>query len=111
MSVKNSKNIKKKATAIVLFVLLVFPTIFNFVHHFENHIHIECSENKTHIHQSFSECDICDFNLLSFNYHINNYVGFEPTEIPVTLNVRFEPLQLHSFTTTNTQLRAPPFFS
>lgn len=108
---KKGQNTRKKAAAIVLFALLIFPTIFNFVHHFEDHIHIECSENKTHIHQSVSECDICDFNLLSFNYHINDCEDFELTEIPVTLNVSLEPLQLHSFTTTNTQLRAPPFFS
>ncbi|MDG1777977.1 MAG: hypothetical protein P8H23_01375 [Flavobacteriaceae bacterium] len=108
---KNSRNTGKKAAAIVLFAILTFPSIFNFIHHFGEHTHIECSENKSHIHQSVSGCDICDFNLLSFNYHISDYADLEPSEIPVELNIIFEPLQLHAFTLTNTQLRAPPFFS
>lgn len=108
---KNVQNTAKKIAATLLLALLLFPMAFNFFHHFTDHQHIECSENKLHIHQSVSGCDICDFNLLSFNYNITHYSDLKQSEISVELNIAFEPLQLNSFTITNTQLRAPPFFS
>lgn len=107
----NVQNKGKRVVASMLLAILLFPTAFNFFHHFSNHQHIECSENKSHIHQSISGCDVCDFNLLSFNYNISHFPDLEQPEISVELNIVFEALQIHSFTTSNNQLRAPPFFS
>ena len=100
-----------KLTAILLFAVLMFPTVFNFLHHFGEHQHIECSENKSHIHQSISNCDVCDFNLLSFNYDINIVPEIKTIEIYKEVNTIFNSLKFHSFNITYKQLRAPPIFS
>lgn len=107
----NKVNIRKKVTANLLFVVLIFPTVFNFLHHFSEHHHIECSENKSHIHQSISNCDVCDFNLLSFNYDINIDTELQTIEIYEEVNIIFTSLKFHSFNITHKQLRAPPIFS
>lgn len=108
---KNKTNIIKNSAASLLFAILMFPTVFNFFHHFGVHQHIECSENKSHIHQSISNCDICDFNLLSFNYDVADDFKIQTIEIHKEANSIFASLQFHSFSLTNIQLRAPPVFS
>jgi Na+-transporting NADH:ubiquinone oxidoreductase subunit NqrB len=108
---KRTVSIRKKMAANLLFVILMFPTIFNFIHHFGDHQHIECSENKSHIHQSIANCDICDFNLLTFNYDVNNTLELQKVEIIKKANTIFGSLKFHSFTITNKQLRAPPILS
>jgi hypothetical protein len=108
---KNKVNIRKIVTANLLFVVLIFPTVFNFLHHFSEHHHIECSENKSHIHQSISNCDVCDFNLLSFNYDINIDTELQTIEIYEEVNIIFTSLKFRSFNITHKQLRAPPIFS
>ena len=108
---KNTLNIRKKVTANLLFAVLIFPTVFNFHHHFSEHHHIECSENKSHIHQSISNCDVCDFNLLSFNYDINIDTELQTIEIYEEVNIIFTSLKFRSFNITHKQLRAPPIFS
>ena len=108
---KNKVNIRKKVTANLLFVVLIFPTVFNFLHHFSEHHHIECSENKSHIHQSISNCDVCDFNLLSFNYDINIDTELQTIEIYEEVNIIFTSLKFRSFNITHKQLSAPPIFS
>ena len=108
---KNTVNIRKKITANLLFVVLIFPTVFNFLHHFGEHQHIECLENKSHIHQSTSNCDVCDFNLLSFNYDINIDTELQTIEIYEEVNIIFTSLKFRSFNITHKQLRAPPIFS
>lgn len=105
------KQIGKNILALLLFAALMAPTAFQFFYMFEGHEHITCTEKTTHIHNSVTKCDICDFHLASFNYDIAKYPDLLIPNIPVKVDVRFTSLQLHSFTITNTQLRAPPIFS
>ena len=63
------------------------------------------------IRQIISNCDICDFNLLSFNYDVADDFKIQTIEIHKEANSIFASLQFHSFILTNIQLRAPPVFS
>ncbi len=105
------KQIGKNIVALLLFAAIMLPTAVQFFHVFEDHEHIVCNEKSTHIHESISKCDICDFHLASFNYDLAKYPDLELPKIPVKNDVNFASLQFHSFKTTNTQLRAPPVFS
>jgi hypothetical protein len=105
------KQIGKNIVALLLFVALVLPTAVQFIHMLEGHEHIACTENVTHIHESVTECDICDFHLALFNYDITKYPDLLLPKILVKAEANFTSLQFHSFQITNTQLRAPPIFS
>ena len=107
----NKVEIVKKYLASLLLLLLLLPTIITFYHHFGEHEHIVCAENEAHIHQSIARCDVCDFNLLSFDFKIADFPDFKESIVDVKLNGTFKALQLNTFCPTNKQLRAPPFFS
>ena len=106
-----NKQIGKNITALLLFVALMLPSAIQFIHMFEGHEHIACTEQTTHIHKSVVKCDICSFHLASFNYGIVEYPELLLPKIPVNIKANFASLQYHSFKITNTQLRAPPIFS
>lgn len=90
----------------------MLPTAIHFTHIFEEHEHIVCNDkSSTHIHESETKCEICSFNLASFNYQITQYPDLFPIAIPVKKEINFDSLLFHSFKITNTQLRAPPFFT
>jgi len=105
------KQIGKNIVALLLFAALILPTAVQFFHIFEGHEHIACIEKGIHIHKSNTECEICSFNLASFNYDIAKYPDLLIPKIPVKVDENLQPLQLHFFNITNTQLRAPPIFS
>ncbi|WP_146743714.1 hypothetical protein [Aequorivita sp. CIP111184] len=105
------KQLGKNIAALLLFVALMLPTAVQFVHMFEGHEHIACTEQTTHIHKSEVKCEICHFHLASFNYDIDQYPELLLPSIPVKIEANFASLQFHSFKITNTQLRAPPTLS
>ncbi|WP_299781542.1 hypothetical protein [uncultured Formosa sp.] len=105
------QQLGKNIASLLLFMALMLPTAVKFVHIFEGHQHFTCTEQKTHLHTSVTKCEICSFHLASFKYDIVEYPDLLLTEVPLEMEVNFTPLQLHSFSITNTQLRAPPIFS
>ncbi|MFT5824369.1 MAG: hypothetical protein ACI8ZM_005636 [Crocinitomix sp.] len=105
------KQIGKNIAALLLFVALMLPSAIPFIHLFEGHEHIACSEQTTHIHKSVVKCEICSFHLASFNYDIAEYSELLLPKIPVKIEANFASLQYHSFKINNTQLRAPPILS
>lgn len=107
----SNKQLGKFAIAFLLFVALMLPTAVQFIHSFEGHEHIVCNDRTTHIHTSKTKCEVCSFQLASFNYDIVAYPEFSQKLIPVKVNDKLTSLVLHSFTITNKQLRAPPVFS
>ena len=105
------KQIGKNIAALLLFAVLMLPTASQFIHMFEGHEHIACTEKTTHIHKSVVKCEICSFHFTPFNYDIAEYPELLSPKIPVKIEADFASLQFHSFKITNTQLRAPPIFS
>ena len=102
------KQLTKSIASLALLIALMLPTAVQFIHMFEGHEHIACSENKTHIHKSSTKCEICSFHLGSFNYDITEYPDLLVSEIPMNVKDTSTSLLFHSFKVTNTQLRAPP---
>jgi hypothetical protein len=107
----NKKQLGKNIAALLLLIALMLPTVIPFIHIFEGHEHIACSEKTTHIHKNVIKCEICSFNLATFTYDIIEYRELLRPKIPVKIEVNFASLQYHSSKITNTQLRAPPIFS
>ncbi len=105
------KQIGKNILALLLFTALMLPTTVQFFHMLEGHDHVACTEKSTHIHKTIHKCEICSFHFASFNYNVAEYPDLLLTKAPVKAEVNLDPLQLHSFKITNTQLRAPPIFS
>ncbi len=101
---KNTKRI----LALFLWAVLLFPSLLNVIHHCEIHAHFECDEQKVHLHQSEINCELCEYNLLNFNYELVNSENSEQQLIFVALNSSYTPLKFHSFLNQITQLRAPP---
>ena len=106
------KNQKIKGfVAVFLWILFVTPTLVNLIHHCDSHGHLECKEIKAHLHQLQTDCEVCDYNILTFDYKINKVPILENNEIFVILDNFFVATYFHSFSFKNTKLRAPPIFS
>ncbi|MFT4847716.1 MAG: hypothetical protein ACI83B_000237 [Sediminicola sp.] len=110
-TIEFKKQLGKNVSALLLFVALMLPTATQFIHMFDGHEHITCAENTAHIHKSDVNCEVCSFQLVSFNYNIAEYPELGLPKIPVKIEANFASLQYHSFKITNTQLRAPPVLS
>ncbi|MAR98356.1 MAG: hypothetical protein CMP80_04390 [Formosa sp.] len=107
----NNQHFIKRILALFLLGILLLPSLVNIIHHCEIHAHFECNEQKAHLHQSETNCEICDFNLLNFNYELGNRENLEKPQIFEALNTFYTPLQFHSFLHQSIQLRAPPVMS
>ena len=101
------QNIKLNMS-IFLTTVLIFPLVFNFIHQFNSHQHFKCSENKSHLHQYFSDCETCDFNHLTLEYNVFNNFDSNSLKIYSALKFKFSSSKFSSFLINNIQLRAPP---
>ncbi|PRX56118.1 hypothetical protein [Flagellimonas meridianipacifica] len=104
------KQIGKNIVALLLALALMAPAAIRFFHMFEGHEHITCAEKVTHIHETVTKCEICNFHLTSIDYDLIEYPDLLLSRIFEKVHKAFVLSQFHSFNRTNTQLRAPPFF-
>jgi len=107
----HKKQIGRQIIALLLFTILVLPIGVQSLHVLEEHEHPSCNDKTTHIHESISECELCAVHFSSVKYDIDKYPSLLLPTIFVKVSTVFDSLRLHSFTITNTQLRAPPVFS
>lgn len=105
------KQIGKSLAALVLFAALMLPTAIQFSHLIDGDDHFVCEERSSHFHSAEINCEICDFQLASFNYNILDCPDFTVLNTPLSAEVNLSVLRLNSYKKTNTQLRAPPIFS
>ncbi len=105
---KHKNQLSKRILALFLWAILIFPSLLNIIHHCDMHIHLECNEQKEHFHQYEIDCEICDFNLLNFNYDLKKCHSLEQSEIFTASDSFYSSLQFHSFLNQSIQLRAPP---
>jgi hypothetical protein len=101
----------KRIASLLLIIALMMPIAVKFIHIFEGHEHVACTEHKTHLHKSNSKCDICIFQIGSFNYDVIGYPELLITETPCNIKGGICAVSLHSFKVNNTKLRAPPIFA
>ncbi len=102
---------KKPVLALLLWLVLISPSVFNFIHQFESHNHFECSENKAHIHVLSSECQSCDFNLLTFNYELYEYSELIKFSLSKAKDFNISLSKVKFYNYNHKQLRAPPSLS
>jgi hypothetical protein len=105
------KQIGKNILAVVLFAALMLPSAIRLIHSLDRHEHTVCHEKATHFHQDSSKCEVCSFHFVPINYSVFKYPDLQAPHILVKREAKCISFQYHSFTVTNTQLRAPPVFS
>ena len=108
---RKQQHIKKRFLALLLWLVLISPSVFNFIHQFETHDHFVCSENKSHIHVLNSECQSCDFNLLTFNYELYEFSELIKLSFSKTKDFGTNFAKVKSYNYNYKQLRAPPLLS
>jgi hypothetical protein len=107
----NNHHFIKRILALFLLGILLLPSLVDAIHQCEIHAHFECDEQKAHLHQSEINCELCEYNLLNFNYELGNRENLEQPRIFAALNAFYTSLKFHSFLHQITQLRAPPVMS
>ncbi len=108
------KNKTKKSifnfSVLLLTIIMLLPTIVQFVHVFEKHEQNSCNVLTAHIHEHEVECSICDFHILSFDYSF-------PSPIEFTINKNLSTYadyyksKKHNSIKLSYSLRGPPLFS
>ena len=104
-------QIGKNVGAILLLLAILLPTGIQVSHMIEGHDDVACNNHSTHFHKSEKTCEICAFQVTSFNYDIAKYPDLLLAQISVNVSTTYTPLQLYFSTLTNNQLRGPPVFS
>lgn len=97
-------------SVLLLIVIMLFPTIFQFAHAFEDHKQSKCNEVTTHIHELEVECSICDFQISTFNYSFINEIDFLLTKNH-TIYADYYKSKKHNSIKLSFSLRGPPLFS
>ena len=106
------KNSKTKISllnfsALLLIIIMLFPSAFQFAHAFEDHEQSKCAETTTHIHELEVECSVCDFKL-NKNYYLLKQ-DFQVKVLPIQKKINKE---LYNFKYYHQQLsyslRGPP---
>ena len=107
----HKKNYGKYFAAFCLFFSLMVPTAIQAMHLFDMHEHFSCTDDKSHVHQTPVECEICSVHLSTFHLDLAKeyqYVVREHAEMGSTHPISAIALQDYF---NNTQLRAPPYSS
>lgn len=109
MKSKKEKISSFNLSALLLIIIMLFPSAFQFAHAFEDHEQNECYEITTHLHEQEVECSICDFHIPSFTYSFFNEL--EHTLIQnQTIYADFYKSKKHNSIKQSFSLRGPPQF-
>ena len=99
----------KRIISLILILTISVPIVTDVHHILHGHEHTKCNETKLHIHKYENKCEVCDHNLVTFKYDLNN-------NIEDIIVYYFKPILLlidSLYTTLNyntSPLRAPPAF-
>lgn len=69
------------SVSLLLSFLVLLPYAIKFEHLFEDHQHISCNENTTHLHQKNFDCSLDAFSFSSFNFSFEIFI-FSGSFIP-----------------------------
>lgn len=103
-------NILRIISAVVLSVALILPITVQFIHIFEHHPHVLCTDYTVHLHEQKTDCPICDFHLSSFTF-----TPLTSVEISIAA-INTAVLEIYFFSTQQNFIqhpdsRGPPLFS
>ena len=103
-----NKQILKFLSALGLFIALMMPTIIQFVHVFDVHEHIVCTDQDLHVDQTQTKCDICTTQVPPFDFSVSNDSEILQTEIVVSNEEGIPSLKSGSVIFNSNPLRGPP---
>lgn len=66
-------NISSWILSVLFCSLILFPVVIKFEHLFENHHHVSCAENSTHLHELTFDCTLDAFSFSFFNFGLNTF--------------------------------------
>ncbi len=105
---KHIKHITKTFIAHLLVLAIVFPSVLQFTHIFENHEHTFCGDVTTHLHEQDLDCDLTKFisNVFSWDIKLfdfkevsvikekpsHTYISLHYKKLPQSLKTRGPPL-------------------
>jgi len=101
----------KKYLAFCLWLIILFPSLFNFIHQLKSHDHFDCKETKLHFHELSKDCNTCDYNFLAFDFKLVDNFENNKNQISRTNKTDFKSVLINSYNSNNIQLRAPPSIS
>ena len=103
-----NKQILKFLSEFGLFIALMMPTIIQFVHVFDVHEHIVCTDQDLHVDQTQTKCDICTTQVPPFDFSVSNDSEKLQTEIVVSNEEGIPSLKSGSVIFNSNPLRGPP---
>lgn len=78
---KQLKHITTPFLAHLLVLAIVFPSIVQFAHIFENHDHTFCGNVETHLHEQKLDCQLDHFQVITYNFVPQiDFISFLPEE-------------------------------
>jgi len=98
--------------SLLLVIILTFPLFTQLFHALKgSHEHIVCHNETTHLHQSKTDCNICDFNFTPFIYKQLPGITKKPNK-----EFHKKPLNLYHYlyfsnTINSKKHRGPPTYS
>ena len=106
---RNRKYIKSllNYSALLLIIIMLFPSAFQFTHVFEEHEQTDCNEITIHIHEHELECSTCDFNLNQNFYPSKQDFQFKVLPIQKKVNKELYNFK-YSHQHLSYSLRGPP---
>ena len=108
--IKNN-NIVTISLSILLNVIILFPLSIQFFHVIDDHKHTVCTDNSTHLHETKTDCNICDFNYTPFIYKPLPRVDYKNSnKYKTSINTLYNYLYSYNYNLSKT-LRGPPIFS
>lgn len=101
------KNIQLSFASCLLAIALVFPSLVQFSHIFENHEHNFCGDVTTHLHEQKLDCDLGDFHFTHF--HFEETISYETPiiEASTVVEITYTSRRYHTLS-TSIGLRGPP---
>ncbi len=95
----------------LLNAIILFPISIQLLHALEDHEHLICFDNSAHLHETKSNCDVCDFNFTPYSYELFNdtfskSVDYQNNEVNNTYFFLYS-----SYVNTTKKLRGPPTYS
>lgn len=109
MKSKKGKISSFNLPALLLIIIMLFPSAFQFAHAFEKHEQNDCIELTTHLHEQEVECSICDFHISTFSYSFFNELEYSHTKNH-KIYADYYISKKHNSIKQSFSLRGPPKF-
>ena len=102
------KQIVKLISALGLFIALMMPTIIQFVHIFDVHEHVICTDQDLHVDQTQVKCEICAIQFVPFDSNLSEYSEIISPDYEVLQAEELPKLEFGIIPFNSNPLRGPP---